>query len=248
MSLRIVQLTDPHLLAPGEDLMGLDVGARLEAVLQLALTLRPDAIFLTGDFCAHEPVAGVYHRLRRRLDALGVPYFITAGNHDDRAMMREAFPLPGSGEEGINGVVELNDRAFLFLDSSPGYVDDRQLDWLGQALLDFPHADIVMHHPPVALGIEFMDDTYPLRDTDRLLRLLTADGNRRRIFCGHYHANRLVSHKNLDVLLCPPTSFFINPSASDFELDPHPPGCQLMEWMDDGDFRYTVYAAPTKKE
>lgn len=248
MSLRIVQLTDPHLLSPGEELMGLDVGARLEAVLQLAVTLRPDALFLTGDFCAHEPVADVYHRLRRRLDRLPVPYFLTAGNHDDRRMLRDAFSLPGSGNLGINQVVHLKDRSFLFLDSSPGYVDEQQLQWLAEALADFPHADVVMHHPPVALGIRFMDGKYPLQDTDRLLELLTTDGNRRRIFCGHYHANRLVSHKNLDVLLCPPTSFFINPSAPDFEMDPHPPGCQLMEWTAEGDFRYTVYAAPVKKD
>ncbi len=248
MALRIVQLTDPHLLTPGEELMGLDVGARFEAALQLATKLHPDAIFLTGDFCAHEPVAEVYRRLRRRLDGLRVPYFVTAGNHDDRRMMREAFPLPGCGDEALNQVVELKGRAFLILDSSPGYVDDQQLDWLARALADYPGADIVMHHPPLPLGIQFMDETYPLRDTDRLLALLTADGNRRRIFCGHYHANCVVSHRNLEVMLCPPTSFFIDPSASGFELEPHPPGCQLMEWTDEGDFLYTVYAARAKAE
>ncbi len=246
MSLRIVQLTDPHLLAPGEELMGLDVGARLETVLKLALRLRPDALFLTGDFCAREPVQAVYYRLRGRLDRLGVPYFLTPGNHDDRKMLRAAFPLPGSGDSRINQVVHLKGRSFLFLDSSPGYVDPEQLDWLGRQLAALPQAAIVMHHPPLPMGIEFMDTKYPLQETDRLLELLTADGRRRRIFCGHYHANRLVSHKNLDVLLCPPTSFFINPSASEFELDPRAPGCQLMEWTEQGDFRYTVYAASGK--
>ncbi len=246
MSLRIVQLTDPHLLAPGEELMGLDVGARFEAALKLALRLRPDALFLTGDFCAQEPVQLVYHRLRKRLDGLGVPYYLTPGNHDDRAMLRNAFPLPGSGDAGINYVVHLKGRSFLFLDSSPGYVDTAQLDWLAHELVAHPQAAIVLHHPPVPLGIRFMDTKHPLQETDRLLELLTADGRRRRVFCGHYHANRLVSHKNLDVLLCPPTSFFINPSAPDFELDPHAPGCQLMEWTEAGDFRYTVYTASGK--
>lgn len=228
--------------------MGLDVNTRLEDVLQLAEELDPDAYFFTGDFCAHEPVQEVYHRLRDRLDQLPAPYYLTAGNHDGRQMMRNAFQLPGRGNEGICDLVQVKDRTFLFLDSSPGFVDERQLDWLAGALAQHPQSDIVIHHPPIALGVRFMDAKYPLRDTERLLHLIMGDGIRRRVFCGHYHSVRTVSHGNLDVYLCPPTSFYIDPAADEFHMVDRAPGCQLLEWTCGGDFRYTAYATSTVRE
>ena len=71
---RIAQLTDPHLLLPtGQLLMGLDVADRFQHCLTAAVATRPDAVFLTGDFCAHDPDAGVYDWLYPQLEALGVP-------------------------------------------------------------------------------------------------------------------------------------------------------------------------------
>ena len=243
MSLRIVQITDPHLLAPGELLMGLDVNARLAAALRLARTLDPHAYLLTGDFCAHEPVAEVYARLRPQLMALDRPFYLLPGNHDDRAMLRAVFAeLPGSGREAIYQSVNIAGYPFILLDSSTGVVDAAQLEWLADVLPQQPEATIVIHHPPIPLGIEFMDQRYPLRDTERLLELLTQDGHRRRVLCGHYHASRVVCHDNLDVFLCPPTSFFIPPATTEFALDPQPPGFQLLEWTDEGDFRRTHVA------
>lgn len=243
MSLRVIQLTDLHLLPPGELLMGLDVNARLDAALEHIARLRPDALFITGDFCAHEPVQDIYHQLRSRFEAFDKPYYIIPGNHDDRAMMRQAYPLmPGKEQEPIYGLVPLGGQEFIFLDSCPGTVDAPQLDWLAETIAEHPTATVVIHHPPIKLGIPFMDNKYPLRDTGRLLELLTADGHRRRVLCGHYHTARTVSYRNLDVLLCPPTSFFIYPGAEEFTMEPHPPGFQLLEWADDGSFRQTVYA------
>ena len=237
MSLRIVQLTDLHLLSPGELLMGLDVQQRFQAVLDAAKQLRPDAYFLTGDFCAHEPVYAVYDRLKPQLDRLEVPYYLAAGNHDDPQMMRSVFGLEGAQGAPVYYRVDLRDQPFLVLDTSPGELDREQVDWLERQLQAAPRATLVMHHPPVPLGVKFMDAKYPLRTSDRLYEVLTSDGIRRRVLCGHYHSVRMVSHRNLDIYLCPPTSFFINPQAGEFELRERGPGYQLLEWQDGGDFR-----------
>ncbi len=241
MALKLVQLTDPHLLHPGEMLMDLDVEARWESVLEAAARHDPDAFCLTGDFCAHEPRWEVYARLRPRLDRLGIPYFVTTGNHDDRGMLRQAFGLPGNGDGPLFGIAEVKGYPLLFLDSGPGVVDHRQLDWLEGALLEYPEAPIFVHHPPVPMGVRFMDEKYPLRETGRLLSILTADGRPRRVFCGHYHTPRVVSHCNLEVYLCPPTSFFIRPESADFDMEPHYPGYLLLNWADNGDFHYVQY-------
>lgn len=241
MALRIVQITDLHLLSPGEKLMGLDVEARFEAVLADASLHQPDAFCFTGDFCADEPVRAVYERLRPRFDTLNAPYFLTAGNHDDRRMIREVFGTPGEADDPVYGPVTINGRTCLFLDTSPGVTDRGQVDWLETAVREHPQAPIFMHHPPITMGVPFMDGKYPLRDTDRLVKILTSDGRRRRIFCGHYHTPRLVSQDLLDVFLCPPTSFFIQPCADDFALAHHLPGYFLLEWADGGDFRCVEY-------
>lgn len=237
MFTRIVQITDLHLLTPGNLLMGLDVNARLQRVLQHAAALDPEAYFLTGDFCAKEPEQEIYHQLRPMLDALGKPYYISPGNHDDRGMLRNAFFLEGHNDEPVKGLVRVNNRDFLFIDTSHGKVDAEQLDWLRQAVSAYPEADVVMHHPPIPLGIRFMDEKYPLRETEELLHILTADGCRRRIFCGHFHSYRMVEHENLQVHLCPPTSFFLHPTNPEFEQVALPPAYLVLEWTGEGHFR-----------
>ena len=217
--------------------MDLDVEARFRAVLRAAAEYAPDALFVTGGCCAHEPVATVYTRMAPLTHELGVPVHVIPGNHDDRAMLRAAYDLPGQDQEPIRYARSIGNEVFLFLDTSTGRVDDGQLDWLDEALAQEPNANIVMHHPPVPCGVEHMDAKYPLRATDRLLELLTRDGNRRRIFCGHYHASRTVTYRNLEVYLCPPTSFFIDPRGEKFQLHHRPPGFLLLEWPGNGQFR-----------
>ncbi len=237
MPIRIAQITDLHLVPPGEMLMGLDVNARLDRVLDHAMSLAPEAVFLTGDFCAAEPIQEIFHQLRARLDLLGVPFYVTPGNHDDRQMLRNAFFLEGHNYEPVKGLVRVKDKDFIFLDSLPGLVDDDQVTWLTAALEKSPEAAIVIHHPPVPMGVVFMDNSYPLRQTDALLAALTADGRPRSVFCGHYHSYRMTKWKNLEVHVCPPTSFYINPNQQEFQQDTLPPGYLMLEWPDEGGFR-----------
>jgi len=234
---KIAQITDLHLLAPGAELMGLDVNARLRVVLEHVVASGAGAVFLTGDCCAEAPVQEIYHQLRARLDTLNLPYYLSPGNHDDRGMMRNAFFLEGHNNEPIKGLVRVDDQDFLFLDTTFGEIEEEQLDWLHKAVSSYPHAAIVMHHPPVPMGVRFMDKKYPLRNTGRLIGILTEDGAPRRVFCGHFHSGRTTCYRNLTVHLCPPTSFFIDPAADEFVRLDLPPAYQMLEWTDEGDFR-----------
>ncbi len=217
--------------------MGFDVMDRFERCLVAAAATEPDAYFLTGDFCAHDPEAVIYEWLRPRLDALGTPYCLAAGNHDDRQLMRTAFSLPGVGNDPIRYVATVGTRRFLFLDSCPGTVDDGQIDWLAGQLADDPEAAVVVHHPPCPMGVVFMDAKYPLQENEKLLSTLQAHGPRH-VFCGHYHSGcDLTLPGGLQVHLCPPTSFFIDPRAEDFQLERLPPAWRQIDWSDDGTMR-----------
>ena len=210
---------------------------RFNRVLEHAMSYAPDAYFFTGDFSAREPQEWVYESLRPRLDALGVPTVILPGNHDDRTMMRKYFDLPGQGDEPVLRLVSLKSQVFLCLDTRYGKLEEAQLSWLTDRLKAHPGAHIVMHHPPIKMGLPFMDNNYALDDTGALREVLHRQAGVVHVFCGHYHSGRTVYEGNLAVHLCPPSSFFIAPDAVEFEQDFLPPAYQRLEWSDDGHLR-----------
>jgi len=90
---RVLHLTDPHLVAPRERLFGLDPLARLDAALAHMRRHEPraDLLLLTGDLTDRgEDTA--YTALAERLAALPYPSLPLLGNHDDRAAFRRTFP------------------------------------------------------------------------------------------------------------------------------------------------------------
>ena len=229
-------------------MMDVPTANRFARVLEHARAYGPDAYFFTGDFSAREPQEWVYESLAPLLANLDKPTVLLPGNHDDRAMMRHHFDLPGGDEEPILQELTLHGQTFLFLDTRFGVLEDNQLSWLATKLKDLAGAHIVMHHPPIRMGVAFMDNNYALRDNERLRELLHAQASTVHVFCGHYHSGRTVYEGNLAVHLCPPTSFFIKPEAVEFEQDFLPPAYQQLEWSDDGHLRVTpIYLESSEK-
>ena len=103
----LVQLSDLHI---GGNENGMDPIPRLEAVIEAVRSLpnRPDAVLVSGDLTDDGAAAG-YRVAREVLDRLDLPLHVIPGNHDDRARLREAFDLPGAGDERINYSVEVGD-------------------------------------------------------------------------------------------------------------------------------------------
>jgi predicted MPP superfamily phosphohydrolase len=116
----VIQLSDPHILAPGELLYGrfdtAEFLARSVAEI-IRLDLLPDVAVITGDLVDHgEPAE--YERLRALLSPLTMPVFVIPGNHDAREPLRAAFAadgyLRGIGpvpRQGL-GPARLADRSF----------------------------------------------------------------------------------------------------------------------------------------
>jgi 3',5'-cyclic-AMP phosphodiesterase len=91
----LVQLTDLQVVAADEDPPdGVDTTAVLAQALHAIENagLTPAALVLTGDLTDHGRPAQ-YQRLRAVVEPvaerLGVPFVYAAGNHDDRAALRE---------------------------------------------------------------------------------------------------------------------------------------------------------------
>src|SRR5947208_970006 len=107
----LVQLTDLHVVADGEELpSGVDTAAVLEAALRAVeeAGIGPAALVLTGDLTEHGRPAQ-YRRLRAIVEPaaarIGAPVVYAAGNHDDRAALREHLLDEPPSDEPLDRVI-----------------------------------------------------------------------------------------------------------------------------------------------
>jgi len=207
----IAHLSDPHLGAAGPD--GPDAALRRAFDRVLALAPRPDLVVLSGDLTDHGRGAE-YEALRVILDAVPLPVFLAAGNHDDRDALLDVFGgsdhLAGTG--GTHYVVEHSAATLVVLDSlvagePGGRLGAAQLSWLDGVLGGRPGvpAVVAVHHPPVALGMPFLD-AIGLADGDDLAAVIRAHPNVVRVLSGHVH--RSVSTAFAGTLLTTASSTF----------------------------------------
>jgi 3',5'-cyclic-AMP phosphodiesterase len=216
----LVQLSDLHI---GGNENGLDPIPRLEAVIEAVRSLpnRPDAVLVSGDLTDDGAVEG-YRIAREMLARLEVPLHVFPGNHDDRARLREAFALPGAGDDPVNYSVEMGELRVVALDSivpgqDPGDFPPEQLRWLDGELSAEPEAPTLMavHHPPLATGIPEWDAINLLPpQREALAEVLARHPQVRGIVGGHLHRVAVSALAGRPVLAAPSTYWQVRP---DFE-------------------------------
>ena len=163
--MKIIHLTDTHLVEPGRILSGLDPAANLAAAVADINREHPDAdlCVLTGDL-VNDGRESQYRVLRDILRGLRPPHRLLLGNHDDRGAFRAVFPDAPATVDGFEqGVWDADHARLIFLDT---LVPGRPHGQLCAARMAFlrgaldGHAGPVylfMHHPPVDVGIAGMD-------------------------------------------------------------------------------------------
>ena len=194
----LVQLTDLHIVADGEELPG---GVYTAAVLADALravedaAIRPAALVLTGDLTEHGRPAQ-YRRLRSIVEPvaarLGAPLVYAAGNHDDRAALRAHLLDVPPSDEPLDHTVRVGDLRIVVLDSTiPGHghgeLRPEQLDRLRAALSEPAPAGTVLalHHPPLPSAAPLAASIPLLRRDD--LAAVIAGTDVRLVLAGHTH-------------------------------------------------------------
>ena len=192
---KFIQITDPHLVAPGEILHGLDPHARLVACIDDILAHHRDAAccVITGDL-AHRGEAAAYAALRRQLERLPFPCFPLLGNHDLRAPFAAAFPdALADGNGFVQGRFELAESTLLMLDTLDEgrngglYCEQRQAWLAGQIdrLGERPFC-LFMHHPPFDIGIPCLD-RIGLANPEPFVEIAARRRHLRHLFFGHVH-------------------------------------------------------------
>lgn len=188
--MKIIHITDLHLVPPGDMLWGLDPLARLDACLADVARHHGDAAFcvITGDLAERGEVAA-YEALKDRLSRFSIETHLLLGNHDDRANFHAVF----GGKDFVQSAVTRAGAHFLFLDtlkgppSSAGLYDAPRRVWLTAQLATAKGAPVYlfMHHPPFDIGHPLMD-LIKLDDAEGFAALLKGH-DIRHIFFGHAH-------------------------------------------------------------
>lgn len=193
----IVQISDMHFLRKGVLSFGkVDTHQHMEHTIAAikALDPAPDIVLISGDL-TNDGDLPAFQALAEMLDELGLPIYPVPGNHDDRELIRAAFPgINALSEDGpLHYAIEDWPVRILALDSSVdgkpyGQLGEGQLDWLRAALdRDRNKPTLVMlHHPPFKTGIEHMDWSM-LRDADDLAAIIGEHDQVERVLAGHVH-------------------------------------------------------------
>ncbi|WP_269423518.1 phosphodiesterase [Kiloniella laminariae] len=201
LTMLIAQITDIHLTPNGVFAQGkANTEQQFAQVLAAIKQLKPqpDVLLFTGDIADNkQPVA--YEKFRKMIAGIGIPYYLIPGNHDDRTMLRAAFPdHPGmSARPGQDFIQYAIDEDFPVRligldthrpDNDKGDLSAEKLAWLEEALSEQPDKPtlIFMHHPPFLTGIDEMD-YYNLAGTEAFADVLSRHKQVVRIICGHVH-------------------------------------------------------------
>ena len=212
----LVQLSDPHIVEPGELLLGgIDTAKFLREAIEHVNRLdpQPDLVLVTGDL-VNEGRPEEYAHLRDLLGELHAPFHLMPGNHDLTATLRAAFPDHVHGEVGrADGVIDGPLRV-VTLDSSRypepgGSLDPEQLEWLDRTLGEAPDQPTVVavHHPPFATGIAHIDTmALDARSAAGLAAVIAGHPQVERVLCGHLHRHIVRRFAGTIALTAPSTA------------------------------------------
>jgi len=238
--IRVLQLTDTHLChARGGTLLGMDTDHSLQAVIDLVKKERSgvDVLLGTGDL-ADGGAGPAYERLQMYFDQLTGDNFWLPGNHDSRSKM----------EAAVNSAVRLckEIRAghwqILLLDSQvPGEVGGAlcaaELQLLEQALQGARqqrlYTLVCLHHQPVAVGCEWLDQQM-VSNAGAFFDILDRHSNVRGVLWGHVHQEIDKQRNGVRLLASPSTCVQFAAGSVKFKADDQPPGYRWLDLHSDG--------------
>lgn len=209
----IAQITDIH-LGFDPDNPGEFNRQRLDQTLTALCTMNPlpDLILATGDLVDRGDVDS-YRRLREALDACAIPVLPCLGNHDVRDSFAEIFPEIDSSDGFYQYEQDIGSLRLIVLDTLEegrhgGAFCETRAAWLDARLAERTDDPvmIVMHHPPVEVGIEWMN-THPEEPwVQRFSAAIAGKPQIKAVICGHLHRAITVGWRGTTVAVCPSTA------------------------------------------
>lgn len=237
-SVLVVQLSDSHLFAEADGrLLGMTTRDSLHAVVDRVLDEQPviDLVLATGDLSQDGTVES-YQAFCEASDRLAAPKRWLPGNHDE---LRE-MAVAAQHSDFLDAVTDVGQWRITMLDSAvpgsvPGYLEDKQLQLLAQALSEAPerHHLVCLHHHPVPIGAAWMEPI-GLRNPEALFAVLERFPQTRALLWGHVHQAFDQTRNEVRLMATPSTCIQFAPNSEDFKLDDLAPGYRWLRLHDNG--------------
>ena len=205
----IAQITDVHIGFEADNPTEFN-HKRLNDVLDCLIEgpNRPDLLLATGDL-TDKGETDSYCRLAESLNRCPFPVSPSIGNHDLRANFHAQFPGLRDPNGFVQYVTELESLRLVTIDTLEegrhgGAFCEMRAQWLeSQLAADYEKVTyIVMHHPPVASGIEWMNtdprEPWVARFTEVLMRHPQVRG----LICGHLHRSAVIAWHGRTIAIC----------------------------------------------
>ncbi len=198
----IAQISDTHISASGEKAYSVaSMADNLERCVEHLNRLNPgpDLVVISGDI-SYSDQADEYRRAAQILARLAMPWYVIPGNHDSRQKLLDAFapthcPVAQKDLESgfIQYVIDDFPLRLIALDSlregqPGGEFCDARAAWLERQLAALPDKPsiIVMHHPPLKMGV-LETDQDGFIGAERLGAIVEKHPGIERLICGHVH-------------------------------------------------------------
>jgi 3',5'-cyclic-AMP phosphodiesterase len=173
---------------------------------------RPDLLLATGDLVDLGDVES-YQRLQEALSVVSCPVLMGLGNHDLRDNFHQQFPETPVAGGFIQYVKDYDGLRVIMLDTLDegrhgGAFCETRAAWLTARLAEEKTVPtvLVMHHPPVEVGIDWMN-THPNEPwVARFAGAIEGADQIKGIICGHLHRNIVVPWHGTAIAICASTA------------------------------------------
>lgn len=209
------------------------------------LNPQPDMVLMSGDLTDLGDTDS-YTRLLDAISPFPFPAWPIPGNHDLRENFTIAFPQVPQADGFIQYEVNANGLRLLCIDTLEegrhgGAYCETRAAWLKERLTEQPNTPtvIVMHHPPIESGIEWMSTHSDEPWVARFAGAIDGFNNIVGILCGHLHRATSIGWRGKTVSICPSSApqvtlelAPIDPEAPDGRpmIAAEPPGVALHFW------------------
>ncbi|WP_109301415.1 metallophosphoesterase [Aquimarina sp. AU474] len=219
----IAHITDLHLDESYPFNNSVSARKRFDLILKDIEAKNITQIICTGDIGENKGVQYFFKKLKTKTLSLAL------GNHDKFIEILKYYNHGADyhSQKIYNSVLKKHHK-FIFLDSSEGIIDNRQLIWLKKELKYPKPILIFIHHPILGLNLK-VDEIGKLKNRDKVLSMLTKTTNKITIYCGHYHTESSLIHKNITQHITPAIAFQVKKSSKKIEIETTTSGYRIIQ-------------------
>lgn len=220
---KIAHITDLHLDEefPFED--KISARKRFDKIVENIKYNGINHIICTGDIGENKGILYFFDQLKK------MDLSIVLGNHDNFTKISKHYHLGADYNSKKIYRSELeNYFKFIYLDSSSGIIDIKQLEWLKKELITTNPIIIFVHHPIIGLNLK-VDEIGKLKNREDLIKILENLPNKIAIYCGHYHINSTLSYKNIKQCITPAVAFQIEKDPSKIKINTTISGYRIIQ-------------------